>query len=358
MDKMEDEDFSADDDLRPDASDRRASRSRKSRRPSVSVPKVTVSRQHLIMGIGILVLLLIIISIGSALKSPDQNSQPQQASGDNRNINLSGSSSLSGNASAPSATTDTNDGSGVNNSGLNGGQPQSLSGSPISSTPTQAPPMQQPENQQRVDLPGNLSDALSPPQAQNGMNNLTQSTLPTGPATLAGRTQGTVPAATTGQTTRPVQTQTTRPTATTHNKTPAKTGSEKNTSTGKTHTATTTRPAATASASTPARNTASKPGRAVAGSAASYKSAPGSHYTLQLSSASRSDTLNAFAKQQNLPNYLVYETTRDGKPWYVLVSGIYASPAEAKKAVSTLPAGVQAKQPWAKPLSQVQKEIK
>lgn len=356
MDKMEDEEFSADDDLRPDASDRRASRSRKSRRPSVSVPKVTVSRQHLIMGIGILVLLLIIISIGSALKSPDQSSQPQQTPGSNRDINLSGSSSLSGSASTPSSTTDTNDGSGVSNSGLNGGQPQNLSGSPISGTPTQAPPVQQPENQQRVDLPGNLSDALSPPQAQNGMNNLTQSTLPTGPATLAGRTQGTVPvpAATTGQNTRPVQTQATRSATTTNNKTPAKTGSEKNTSTGKTHTATTTRPAATAGAS----KSASASGRAVAGSAASYKSAPGSHYTLQLSGASRSDTLNAFAKQQNLSNYLVYETTRDGKPWYVLVSGIYASPSAAKNAVSTLPAGVQAKQPWAKPLSQVQKEIK
>lgn len=42
-------------------------------------------------------------------------------------------------------------------------------------------------------------------------------------------------------------------------------------------------------------------------------------------------------------NYVVYQTTRNGQPWYVLVSGIYASKDEAKRAVSTLPADVQAK---------------
>lgn len=40
---------------------------------------------------------------------------------------------------------------------------------------------------------------------------------------------------------------------------------------------------------------------------------------------------------------LSYETTRNGQPWYVLVSGIYASKDEAKRAVATLPADVQAK---------------
>ena len=45
-------------------------------------------------------------------------------------------------------------------------------------------------------------------------------------------------------------------------------------------------------------------------------------------------------------------------PWYVLVSGIYASKDEAKRAVATLPADVQAKNPWAKPLHQVQADLK
>ena len=97
---------------------------------------------------------------------------------------------------------------------------------------------------------------------------------------------------------------------------------------------------------------------AVSGANTSLKGAPASHYTLQLSSASRSESLNAFAKKQNLSHYWVYETTRNGKPWYVLVSGSYSSPAEAKRAVSTLPAEVQAKNPWVRPMAQVQKDLK
>jgi DamX protein len=95
-----------------------------------------------------------------------------------------------------------------------------------------------------------------------------------------------------------------------------------------------------------------------AGNVGSMKSAPSSNYTLQLSSSSNYDNLNSWAKKENLKNYVVYQTTRNGQPWYVLVSGVYASKDEAKRAVSTLPADVQAKNPWAKPLHQVQADLK
>uniref|UniRef100_UPI001601DEF9 SPOR domain-containing protein n=1 Tax=Salmonella enterica TaxID=28901 RepID=UPI001601DEF9 len=95
-----------------------------------------------------------------------------------------------------------------------------------------------------------------------------------------------------------------------------------------------------------------------AGSVGGLKSAPSSHYTLQLSSSSNYDNLNGWAKKENLKNYVVYETTRNGQPWYVLVTGMYASKEDAKRAVSTLPADVQAKNPWAKPLHQVQADLK
>ncbi|WP_181942973.1 SPOR domain-containing protein, partial [Klebsiella pneumoniae] len=74
-------------------------------------------------------------------------------------------------------------------------------------------------------------------------------------------------------------------------------------------------------------------GGKTAGNVGSLKSAPSSHYTLQLSSSSNYDNLNGWAKKENLKNYVVYETTRNGQPWYVLVSGVYASKEEAKKAV-------------------------
>ncbi|EAM1771079.1 cell division protein DamX, partial [Salmonella enterica subsp. enterica] len=95
-----------------------------------------------------------------------------------------------------------------------------------------------------------------------------------------------------------------------------------------------------------------------AGNVGALKSAPSSHYTLQLSSSSNYDNLNGWAKKENLKNYVVYETTRNGQPWYVLVTGMYASKEDAKRAVSTLPADVQAKNPWAKPLHQVQADLK
>ncbi|MBX9334200.1 SPOR domain-containing protein, partial [Serratia marcescens] len=47
-----------------------------------------------------------------------------------------------------------------------------------------------------------------------------------------------------------------------------------------------------------------------------------------------------------------------GKPWYVLVSGNYASSAEAKRAIASLPADVQAKKPWVRPVHQVQQDLK
>ena len=118
-------------------------------------------------------------------------------------------------------------------------------------------------------------------------------------------------------------------------------------------TTTTAAPAATAAAAAPA----AKSGK-TAGDVSSMKTAPSGHYTLQLSSSSNYDNLNNWAKKEKLDKYVVYETSRNGQPWYVLVSGIYASKDEAKRAVTSLPADVQAKNPWAKPLHQVQADLK
>ncbi|WET92358.1 SPOR domain-containing protein, partial [Klebsiella quasipneumoniae] len=112
-------------------------------------------------------------------------------------------------------------------------------------------------------------------------------------------------------------------------------------------------PAATAAAAAPA----AKSGK-TAGDVSSMKSAPSGNYTLQLSSSSNYENLNNWAKKEKLDRYVVYETSRNGQPWYVLVSGIYSSKDEAKRAVTSLPPDVQAKNPWAKPLHQVQADLK
>ncbi|CAM3334173.1 MULTISPECIES: SPOR domain-containing protein [Yersinia] len=320
------------DDLKPDTSDRRPTRSRK----TSNGPKIALSRQHLMIGIGILVLLLIIIAIGSALKAPTQHEASQQNPNvAARDIILSDSSSLTNGSGAQpgtaSNTSDGHDGNGVQNSG----QPQELTAPPVSSTPTEAQPMANGNAPtQRVDLPGNMSDALSQQQGQvdsvsQNMNGAVTSTLPTAPATVSSSKEIKTPAVR-DNTTRPAQKTAAKPVANAHKNTQA-----------------------AGTGSTAAKNTA-----APASSGGALKNAPGSHFTLQLSSASRSDTLNAYAKQQKLTHYQVYETKRDGKPWYVLVSGNYATSAEAKKAISSLPADVQAKKPWVKPVHQVQQDLK
>jgi len=330
------DEFKPEDDLRPDTSDRRPSRTRR----SATGPRFAVSRQHMMIGIGILVLLLLIIGIGSALKAPTKHEAAQQAT---RDINLSGSSSLTtSNNGVAGGTTDTNDNNGVGNSQPQ--QPQTISVPPISATPTDAQPQPaQGGAQQRVDLPGNMADALSSQQGQvdaaaQSMN-APISSLPTAPATV-------MSGAAARETTRSAHNNAAA-TAQQH-KTPAKTTVGKPAASAKPSSTTTT-------VYTPP---ASGKSGVVSGSAGSLKTAPGSHYTLQLSSASRSDTLNAFAKQQNLQHFMVYETKRDGKPWYVLVSGNYASSAEAKRAIATLPADVQAKKPWVRPVHQVQQDLK
>ena len=331
------DEFKPEDDLRPDSSDRRPARSRK----PAAAPRFAVSRQHLMIGIGILVLLLLIIGIGSALKAPTKHEAAQEGAqnGAARDINLSGSSSLTtNNNGVAGGTTDTNDNNGVSTA-PQPQQPQNVSVPPISGTPTQAQPQpQQGGAQQRVDLPGTMADALSSQQGQvdaatQGMTGAA-STLPTAPATVMN-------GAAAKEATRPIQ-----GTAPQQHKTPAK------------KPAATQHKAPTTVYTPPSTPSSSAKAGAVSSSGSAVQSAPASHYTLQLSSASRSDTLNAYAKQQKLQNYLVYATKRDGKPWYVLVSGNYASSAEAKRAIATLPADVQAKKPWVRPVRQVQQDLK
>ncbi|WP_032423202.1 cell division protein DamX [Klebsiella pneumoniae] len=303
-------------------------------------PAKPASRQYIMMGVGILVLLLLIVGIGSALKSPSSSSQ------------------------------------------------QTVTVPPIAANPTQGQAAAAPQGQQRIEVQGDLNNALTQQQGQlDGA--VANSTLPTEPATVAPIRNGANGTAAPRQATerqtaatprpaerkhtvieakpqskpqavaktpvesKPVQPKHVESTATTA---PAKTSvsESKPVATAQSKpTTTTAAPAATAAAAAPA----AKSGK-TAGDVSSMKTAPSGHYTLQLSSSSNYDNLNNWAKKEKLDKYVVYETSRNGQPWYVLVSGIYASKDEAKRAVTSLPADVQAKNPWAKPLHQVQADLK
>ncbi|EBH8769554.1 cell division protein DamX [Salmonella enterica] len=332
------------------------------------------SRQYMMMGVGVLVLLLLIIGIGSALKAPSTSSSEPSASGE-KSIDLSGNAADQANATQPAPGTTSAEQTAGNTS-------QDISLPPISSTPTQGQSPVVADGQQRVEVQGDLNNALT--QNPEQMNNVAvNSTLPTEPATVApvrnGSTtrQAAVSEPAERHTTRPERKQaviepkkpqTTAKTTTAEPKKPvAPVKRTEPAAPAATPKATTTTAAPTATASTAPVQTA-KPAQASttpvagggksAGNVGALKSAPSSHYTLQLSSSSNYDNLNGWAKKENLKNYVVYETTRNGQPWYVLVTGMYASKEDAKRAVSTLPADVQAKNPWAKPLHQVQADLK
>ncbi|ECG8257053.1 cell division protein DamX [Salmonella bongori] len=336
------------------------------------------SRQYMMMGVGVLVLLLLIIGIGSALKAPSTSSGEPSASGE-KSIDLSGNAADQANATQPAPGT-------TSAEQTAGPTSQDISLPPISSTPTQGQSPVVTDGQQRVEVQGDLNNALT--QNPEQMNNVAvNSTLPTEPATVAPVRNGSVSRQAAAS--EPAERHTTRP-----ERKQAVIEPKKPQATAKTTTAEPKKPAApvkrtepAAPAATPkAATTAPAPAAAPkatanaapvqtakpaqasttpvagggksAGNVGELKSAPSSHYTLQLSSSSNYNNLNGWAKKENLKNYVVYETTRNGQPWYVLVTGVYASKEDAKRAVSTLPADVQAKNPWAKPLHQVQADLK
>ena len=323
------------------------------------------------MGVGILVLLLLIVGIGSALKSP--SSSNEQAATGEKSINLSDAQDNSAQPAAQGQTAGST-------------QQQDVSLPPIASNPTQGQTTAEPQGQQRVEVQGDLNNALTQQQGQID-SAVASSTLPTEPATVAPMRNGTAPRqATTERQTQtasaprpaerkhtviepkpmatakaPVESKPAQPkhvestAAATPVKTPA-VAPAKPAATAQAKPTPAAAPAATATAA-PAATAAASAGK-TAGDVSSMKAAPSSNYTLQLSSSSNYNNLSSWAKKEKLDKYVVYETTRNGQPWYVLVSGIYASKDEAKRAVATLPADVQAKNPWAKPLHQVQADLK
>ena len=371
-------------------------RPRKRKKAPVAKP---ASRQYLMMGLGILVLLLLIIGIGSALKSPSSPSGDGQTAGGERNIDLSGggdatSNQANGAQPAPGSAPANQDASGQQAAG---NQPQDVSLPPISSTPTEGQNASAPQGQQRMEVQGDLNNALTQQQGQMD-SAVANSTLPTEPATVApirgGSAQRQPPHAAETATAAPrterrhsEPVQQSRPQATVKSepkrsepvqrsepvkrseapkrsepaavaRTPVKTETAKPAEVAKPVEA--AKPAASSTAQAPAATAApaASGGSKTTGNVGALKSAPSSHYTLQLSSSSNYDNLNNWAKKENVKNYVVYQTTRNGQPWYVLVSGVYATKDDAKRAVSSLPADVQAKNPWAKPVRQVQADLK
>jgi len=79
---------------------------------------------------------------------------------------------------------------------------------------------------------------------------------------------------------------------------------------------------------------------------------PSGMYAVQVVASSSMDQLNFFASQNQLSDEWVAETVVDGRTWFVLMSGVYATKDEAEQALS----GLQelGTEPWIRTVGSVQ----
>lgn len=83
--------------------------------------------------------------------------------------------------------------------------------------------------------------------------------------------------------------------------------------------------------------------------------APGNYYTVQLFGAYQKQQAIAFIDQYKLGSTASYhQTTHAGKPWYIVVNGVYKTQKEAQAAIANLPASLQAQHPWPKSIAAIQ----
>lgn len=300
----------SDNTLKPDASDRPERRPNRARSNPLKNARFTVSRQQMMIGVGVLVLILLIIAISSALKSPN-SSEPTSSTNAEKSIDLSQQTSSSVTPVENTSST-----------------PQEISRPEVQTSTSSSqnlPPMIDSQGQ-RVEIPGDIADSLN--QQQPAINQAIN------PPQL--NTQN--------------QTKVTKPTTQVPAPKPQKTTPQKPVDVKTPSTKPVTPPAT--------KPTTTKPVVSGTLSASNLSAIPASNYTLQLSGASRQDTLESFAKKNLNGNYAIYKTQRNGNPWYVLIYGNYRNINEAKQAVSSLPAAVQAKKPWVRPINHVHRDLK
>src|SRR5690606_10265160 len=81
-------------------------------------------------------------------------------------------------------------------------------------------------------------------------------------------------------------------------------------------------------------------------------------YTLQIIAASRKDALLKYMSAQANKNELyLYQGLREGRAWFVVVTGIFTTRQEALQAVNDLPQEQKNGGPWPRQLSSIQSEI-
>lgn len=88
-------------------------------------------------------------------------------------------------------------------------------------------------------------------------------------------------------------------------------------------------------------------------------SLPGGNYVLQvMASGSKAAVDGYLQSQKNRSSLYLYTAKRDGKPWYVVVTGNYSSPEMARAGAQSLPDEQKKAGPWPRRISDVHLQIK
>lgn len=84
-----------------------------------------------------------------------------------------------------------------------------------------------------------------------------------------------------------------------------------------------------------------------------------SEYTIQLLGVSNEKAARDFvAEQVNKNELLVFRSKRQGRDWFVVITGRYSSSSQARQAITRLPDAQRNAGPWARELKAIQNEIK
>ncbi len=85
----------------------------------------------------------------------------------------------------------------------------------------------------------------------------------------------------------------------------------------------------------------------------------GSEYTLQLVGLSNEKAAHEFiAAQSNKKDLLLFKSLRQGKDWFVVVTGHFVSSAKARQIIEGLPESQKKASPWPREVKVIQKEIR
>ncbi|NQZ11218.1 MAG: AAA family ATPase [Algicola sp.] len=89
-----------------------------------------------------------------------------------------------------------------------------------------------------------------------------------------------------------------------------------------------------------------------------FLSQPVSDTVIQLAGVSNTRVLETFLLEHQLKSIThIYQSVRNGHPWYVVTTKAYTTPDEARQAITGLSASLRSTQPWVKSIRAIQSEI-